>query len=77
MGILVTLPSITLGKEVLCRVSWAYHSAKRAHLDTGKASLPIVVALTLGNEASFARCLLMHSAKELTKGHVGDLFAEC
>jgi hypothetical protein len=34
---LVTLPSVTLGKETLYR-----HSAKKAHLGTGKASLPSV-----------------------------------
>jgi hypothetical protein len=37
-------------------------------MGTGKASLTSVVALTLGKEATFAECLLMHSAKELTKG---------
>jgi hypothetical protein len=51
--------------------------AKKAHLGTGKASLPSVVALALGKEATFAKCLLMLLAKELTKGPAGDLFAEC
>jgi hypothetical protein len=63
-GILVTLLSVTLGKETLCRVSRSYHSAKKAHLGTGKASLPSVVALSLGKEASFIECLLVHSTKE-------------
>jgi hypothetical protein len=37
-------------------------------MGTSKVSLPSVVALALGKEASFAECLLVHSAKELTKG---------
>jgi hypothetical protein len=75
-----TLPSvkvISLGKEALCRVSRSYHSAKKAHLGTGKASLLSAVALALGKEASFIECLLVHSAKELTKGSASDPFAEC
>jgi hypothetical protein len=43
----------------------AKHSAKKAHLGTGKVSLPSVVALALSKEASFVECLLVHSAKEL------------
>jgi hypothetical protein len=31
-GFLVTLPSVTLGKEFLCRVQWPKHSTKKAHL---------------------------------------------
>jgi hypothetical protein len=30
--------------------------------------LPSAMALVLDKEASFAECLLVHSAKELTKG---------
>jgi hypothetical protein len=60
----------------LCRVLRPQHSVNKAHLETGKASLPSVVALTLGKEATFAECLLMHSAKELTKGPTGAPFAE-
>jgi hypothetical protein len=51
--------------------------SKKAHLGTGKASLPSVVALALGKKVTFAEYLLMLSAKELTKGPAGDLFAEC
>jgi hypothetical protein len=58
-------------------VSRSYHSAKKAHLGTGKASLPSVVALTFGKEASFVEYLLVHSAKKLTKEPAGDLVAEC
>jgi hypothetical protein len=47
------------------------------HLGTGKASLPSVVTMTLGKEASFAECLLAHSAKKLTKGPAGGPFVEC
>jgi hypothetical protein len=36
-----------------------------------------VVALTLGKEASFAKCLLEHSAKKLTKGPADRPFVEC
>jgi hypothetical protein len=46
-------------------------------LGTSKASLPSVVTLALGKEASFAECLLAHSAKKLTKGPAGGPFAEC
>jgi hypothetical protein len=74
--ILVTLPSVTLGKEVLCRVPGSYHSAEKQHLGTGKASLPSAVALTLGKEASFVECLQEHSTKKLTKGPAGRPFAE-
>jgi hypothetical protein len=36
------------------------------------------MASALGKEATFAECLLLvHSAKVLTKGPVGDLVAEC
>jgi hypothetical protein len=35
------------------------------------------MASALGTEATFAECLLVHSAKVLTKGPAGDLFAEC
>jgi hypothetical protein len=35
------------------------------------------MALTLGKEATFAECLLMLSAKELTNKPAGDFFAEC
>jgi hypothetical protein len=45
-------------------------------MGTSKASLPSVVAGTLGREATFVECQQMHSAKELTKGPVGALFAE-
>jgi hypothetical protein len=75
-GFLVTLPSVTLDKEFLYRVQWPKHSAKKAHLETDKASLSSVVPLLLGKEASFVDCLLVHSAKELTKGSAGDPFAE-
>jgi hypothetical protein len=64
-------------KEVLCRVSRSYHSAKKEHLGTDKASLPSAMTLTLGKEASFAECLLTHSAKKLAKGPAGGLVAEC
>ena len=74
---MVTLSSATLGKGSLCRVSGLEHSAEKQHLGTGKASLPSVVALTLGKEASFAECLLEHSAKKMTKGLAGRPFAEC
>jgi hypothetical protein len=50
---------------------------KKAHLGTGKASLPSVMALALGKEASFAECLLVHLVKELTKGLNGVPFVEC
>jgi hypothetical protein len=66
--ILVTLPSVTLGKEVLCRVSGLYHSAKNQYQGTGMASLLSALALTLGKEASFTECLIEHSVKNLTKG---------
>jgi hypothetical protein len=46
-------------------------------LGTSKASLPSATTLTLGKEASFAECLLAHSAKKLTKGPAGSLVAEC
>jgi hypothetical protein len=39
--------------------------------------LPSVVALAFGKSCFFAECLLMYSAKELTKGPTGDPFAEC
>jgi hypothetical protein len=39
--------------------------------------LSSAVASALGKEATFAECLLVHSAKVLTKGPTGDLFAEC
>jgi hypothetical protein len=52
-------------------VSRSKHLAKKAHLGTGKASLSSTVALALGKEAIFAKCLLVHSAKELTKGALG------
>jgi hypothetical protein len=45
-------------------------------MGTDKASLPSVVALTLDKEGTFAECLLMHSAKELTKGLAAAPFAE-
>jgi hypothetical protein len=48
--ILVTLPSVTLGKEVLCRVSRSLHSAKKEHLGPGKASLPSAMAPKLGKK---------------------------
>jgi hypothetical protein len=40
-------------------------------------ALPSDVALVLGKEATFAECLLVRSAKLLTKGPAGDPFAEC
>jgi hypothetical protein len=46
-------------------------------METGKASLPSVVVLALDKEASFIECLLVHSAKELTKGPADDPFVEC
>jgi hypothetical protein len=55
-GFLVTLPSVTLSKEFLCRVQWPKHSTKKAHLGTCKASLPSVVVPVLGREAPFAEC---------------------
>jgi hypothetical protein len=61
----------------LCRVLDALPSAFcRAHLETGKASLPSVVAATLSKQATFAECHQMHSAKELAKGPTGDPVAE-
>jgi hypothetical protein len=57
-------------------VSRSEHSPKKAHLGIGKASLPSVVAVALGKEATFVECLLVHSAKVMTKGPAGDLFAE-
>jgi hypothetical protein len=33
--------------------------------------------LALGKEATFVECLLVHLAKLLTKGSVGDFFDEC
>jgi hypothetical protein len=59
-GILVTLPSVTLDKEVLCRVSRPQHSANKAHLGIGKTYLPSVVALTLGKgtDKGARRCSL-------------------
>jgi hypothetical protein len=53
------------------------HSAEKQHLGTDKAFLPSVVALALHKEASFAECLLEHSAKKLIKGPAGGHFAEC
>jgi hypothetical protein len=53
------------------------YSVEKEHLGTDKASLPSVVTLTLGKEASFAECLLAHSAKKLTKGPAGGPFAKC
>jgi hypothetical protein len=47
------------------------------HLDTDKASLSSAMVSALGKEATFAKCLLVHSAKVLTKGPAGDLVAEC
>jgi hypothetical protein len=44
---------------------------------TGKSSLPSVVSLTFGKEASFVECLLEHLTKKLTKGPAGGLVAEC
>jgi hypothetical protein len=76
-GVLVTFLSVTLSKEFLHRVQWPKHLAKKAHLGTGKAALPSVVAFALGKEASFVECLLEHPAKELTKGPAGHIFAEC
>jgi hypothetical protein len=46
-------------------------------LGTSKASLPSDVVLALDKEALFAECLLMHSAKGLSKGPTGAPFAEC
>jgi hypothetical protein len=66
--VLVTLPSVTLGKEVVCRVSGPQHSAKNQYLGTSIASLPSVVALALGKEARYAECHIEHSAKNLIKG---------
>ena len=54
----------------------AKHSAKKAHLGTGKASLSSVLVLALSKETTFVECLLVHSVKELTKGPAGDPFAE-
>jgi hypothetical protein len=53
------------------------HSAKKAHLGTGKTSLLSVVATTLDKEATFAECLLVRSAKVLTEGPTGVLIVEC
>jgi hypothetical protein len=47
-----------------------------AYLDTSKASSPSVVVSTLGEEATFTECLLVHPTKVLTKGLAGDLFVE-
>jgi hypothetical protein len=58
-------------------VSGLEHSAEKQHLGTGKASLPSVLALTLGKEANFPECPLDHSTKNLTKGPAGGTFAEC
>jgi hypothetical protein len=68
MCILVTLPSVSLGKEVLCRVSGPKHSAKTQDLGTGIGSLPSVISLALGKEACFAECHTNHSVKYLTWG---------
>jgi hypothetical protein len=54
-----------------------HSTAEKQYLGTGIASLPSVVALTFGKEASFAKCLLEHSAKNLTKGPASGSFAEC
>jgi hypothetical protein len=40
-------------------------------------TLPSAIASALGKEATFVECLLVHSAKVLTKGPTGDLVAEC
>jgi uncharacterized lipoprotein NlpE involved in copper resistance len=61
-GFLVTLSSVTLGKEV--------------HLGTGKASLPSAMTLVLGKKAPFAECLVVHSAKRQAKGPTGAPFAK-
>jgi hypothetical protein len=45
-------------------------------MGTDKASLPSVVALALGKEATFAESLLVYSAKELTKEPTDDSFDE-
>jgi hypothetical protein len=74
---LVTLPSVTLGKGYLCRVLRPWHSAKEDTWEPVKPSLPSVVVKTLGKEATFAECRPAHSAKGLTKGPTGGLFAEC
>jgi hypothetical protein len=71
------LPSVKLGKELVCQVSRSWHSEKKEHLGTGKVSLLSATALKLSKEASFAECLLEHSAKKLTKGPAGGLVAEC
>jgi hypothetical protein len=62
--------------EILYRVSWPYHSAKKAHLGIGKASLSSDVAEALGKEATFVECILMHSAKRLAMGPTGAPVAE-
>jgi hypothetical protein len=49
----------------------------KAHLGTDTASLPSAKTTALGKEATFAECLIIHSAKGLTKGSAGDPFAEC
>jgi hypothetical protein len=71
------LPSVTLGKEGLCRVSGPYHSAKNQDLGTSIGSLLSVVALALGKEARFAECHIKHLAKNLTWGPADGFFAEC
>jgi hypothetical protein len=75
-GILVTLPSVTLGKEVLCRVPRPQHSTKNVHLGTDKASLPSVTIIVLGKETTFAECHIMHSTKRPSKEPTGAPVAE-
>jgi hypothetical protein len=66
--ILVTLPSVTLDKEALCRVSGSQHSAKSKNLGTGLGTLSSAMSLALGKEVGFAECRTEHSAKSLTCG---------
>jgi hypothetical protein len=65
---LVTLPSVTLDKEALCRVSGSKHSAKSKNMGTGLVTLPSVMSLALSKEAGFAECRTEHSANSLTWG---------
>jgi hypothetical protein len=58
------------------RETWNRLLIVRFKVQSSSASLLNVVALALGKEATFAEWLLVHSAKELTKGPAGDLFVE-
>jgi hypothetical protein len=82
--ILVTLPSVTLGKGPLCRVLWPWHSAKKKTWEPVKPSLPSADHGTRqrrkprNRQRHLCRVLLpRHSAKILAKGPTRRSFAEC